>query len=49
MRKIILAALAAVTIAVVGGYNYYYLNSGEVQDNTSIAETHSLMEVPEKK
>lgn len=37
MRKIILAALASITIAIVGGYNYFYLNSDESSSSNSLA------------
>lgn len=37
MRKIILAALGIFTIAIVGGYNYYYLNSEETHQGNLLA------------
>lgn len=47
MRKIILAAIAAITIAIAGGYNYYFINSsGNTVENSAAEGTHSLMEVP---
>lgn len=50
MRKIILAAIATLTITIFGGLNYFYLNTPQTAQNAIPAiEYHDFTKVPEKK